>query len=166
MTDSLLGPNDQKEMLSRAYMHAVAASAGYVTAIYDLDRDGIDLRVQAGGPFRPALELQLKATERLGEPVDGVFKFALPQRNYELLRETCQTPRLLVVLGLPPDEQEWVAITESELLLKGRAYWLDLSEADPSTNVASITVNIPQEQVVDTEGLRELMEKSRTGVLG
>ena len=62
MSDVLLTVPDQEEALSRAYAHAIAAGAGYITADYDLDRDGVDLRIQAGGPMRPALELQLKAT--------------------------------------------------------------------------------------------------------
>ena len=64
---------DQEEALSRVYARAVAARAGYVTADYDMDRDGVDLRIQAGGAMRPALDLQLKATINLGQPHDGHF---------------------------------------------------------------------------------------------
>ena len=70
MTDSLLTDPDREEALSRAYAHAVAAQAGYVTAVYEQDRDGVDMRIQAGGDMRPALELQLKATVNLGGPDD------------------------------------------------------------------------------------------------
>ncbi len=164
MTDALLAPNDQKEELSRAYLHAIAAAAGYATAIYSLDRDGIDLRVQSGGRFRPALEFQLKATEQLGEATDGTYRFALPRRNYDLLRETCQTPRLLVVLGLPHDE-DWVTITDRELILRGRALWLSLHGAEPTENVASVTVAIPQQNVLDMASLGALMDQSREGTL-
>ena len=66
MTDNLLTKSDRQEALSRAYAHAVAAQAGYVTAVYESDRDGVDLRIQASGVMRPALELQLKATINLG----------------------------------------------------------------------------------------------------
>lgn len=55
----MTGP-DQQEALSRAYTKTVASYAGYTTASYDLDRDGIDLRIQAGGDMRPSIELQLK----------------------------------------------------------------------------------------------------------
>ena len=71
--DALLGSRDLEERLSMAYAHAVAARAGYIPAVYDLDRDGIDLRIQAGGAMRPALDLQLKATINLGAPRDGAF---------------------------------------------------------------------------------------------
>lgn len=100
MTDVLLTNADRKEALSRVYVHAVAARAGYVTAMYDQDRDGVDLRIQAGGEMRPAIELQLKATVHLAASDDGHFRFALKRRNYDLLRIETQTPRLLVVLDL------------------------------------------------------------------
>ena len=54
--DSRLTVPDQEELLSKAYAHGVTARTGYVTAVYEKDRDGIDLRVQAGGDMRPALE--------------------------------------------------------------------------------------------------------------
>ena len=54
--DHLLSERDQEELLSIAYAHAVAAQAGYVTAAYERDRDGVDMRIQAGGEMRPALE--------------------------------------------------------------------------------------------------------------
>ena len=63
--DSLLTAADREEALSRVYARAVAASAGYVTADPDFDRDGVDLRIQSGGAMRPALDLQLKATVNL-----------------------------------------------------------------------------------------------------
>jgi hypothetical protein len=146
-----------------AYAHAVAARAGYITAVYDLDRDGIDLRIQAGGAMRPALELQLKATINLGVPKDGTFQLSLPSRNHNLLCFPTQTPRLLVVLDLPRDEQQWITITKSELILRRRAYWANLSGRDETQNDRSVTVPIPVENVFNVPNLQALMEQSRTG---
>jgi hypothetical protein len=69
-TDNLLTERDQEALLSIAYAHAVAAKAGYITAVYERDRDGIGMRIQAGGDMRPALELQLKATINLSDAGD------------------------------------------------------------------------------------------------
>lgn len=128
MTDALLTPQDQEEALSRAYVHAVAARAGYVIATYDLDRDGVDLQIHAGGAMRPALGIQLKATINLGEARDGQYSFRLNVRNYELLCTPVQTPRLLVVLDLPQDETQWLTVTAEELVMRRRAYWLNLRD--------------------------------------
>ena len=164
-TDRLLTTNDQKERLSMAYAHAVAARAGYTTAVYDLDRNGIDLRIQAGGAMRPALELQLKATINLRQADAESFSFDLPVRNYKLLRKPTQTPQLLVVLDLPRDEQQWLTITDDELVIRHRAYWLNLRGREKTDNRESVTVAIPQANLFDVAGLQDLMERSRTGVI-
>ena len=163
-TDHLLTARDQEERLSMAYAHAVAARAGYTTAVYDLDRNGIDLRVQAGGAMRPALELQLKATINLSSPDAENFRFRLSVRNYDLLRIRTQTPRLLVVLDLPQDAQQWLTITDDALIMRRSAYWLNLRDWDETANQDNITVTIPKENRFDVSGLQGLMEQSRTGV--
>ena len=163
MPDELLTIADQEEALSRVYAHAVAARAGYTTATTDFDRDGVDLRIQAGGGMRPALEIQLKATTRLGQPRDGYMRFPLKRRNYDLLIEQTQTPRLLVVLALPRDEQDWMTVTTESLVLRRCAYWVNLTGRPETDNATSITVNIPASNLFDVRGLRRLMEQSREG---
>ena len=165
VTDVLLTGPDQEEALSRAYAYAVAARAGYVTAIPEPDRDGVDLRIQAGGAMRPALDLQLKATVNLGDSHDGHFRFPLKRRNYDLLRIETQTPRLLVVLDLPRNEREWMTVTTDELVLRHRAYWLNLKGYEETANESSITVRIPSKNLFNVESLRMLMDQSRGGTI-
>ena len=78
----LLTGADSKEALSRVYVGALAARAGYSTSVPEPDRDSVDLRIQAGGPRRPAIDLQLKATTTLPDPVGGSRPFRLPIKNY------------------------------------------------------------------------------------
>ena len=163
MTDSLLTPADQEEALSFVYVRAVAARAGYTTAALSLDRDGVDLQVQAGGAMRPALDLQLKATVNLERRGDGHVHFRLKRRNYDLLRMETQTPRLLVVLDLPKDEARWMTVTVDELVLRHRAYWLNLQGREETANKVSITVAIPEGNLFHVESLRCLMKQSRGG---
>ena len=163
MDSALLTGQDREEALSRAYAHAVAAQAGFSTAVYEEDRDGIDLRIQAGGNMRPALELQLKATINLRLSGNDVYKFRLKSRNHNLLCIPSQTPRLLVVLDLPRDENLWMTVTDDELVLRHRAYWKDLKGAEKTDNPSDITVDIPKENVFDVAALQFLMERSRAG---
>ena len=164
MTDALLTTQDREECLSKAYAHTVAARAGYTTAVYEHDRDGVDIRIQAGGSMRPAIDLQLKATINLGETDDdGCFHFPLKRVNYDKLIIATQTPRLLVVLDLPREETEWMTITADELVLRRRAYWLNLLGSTETENQWSVTVRIPELNVFDVESLRALMEQSRGG---
>ena len=163
MTDRLLTSADQKASLSVVYAKAVAARAGYVTSVPDLDRDGVDLRIEAGGAMRPALDLQLKATAHAGEATGGSLSFLLKRRNYDLLRVDTQTPRILVVLMLPSDRNRWMTITREELVLRRSAYWLSLRGAEETMNRSSLTVQLPVANLFDVDGLRRLMEQSRKG---
>lgn len=163
MTDALLAQTDREEALSRVYARAVAAGAGYAVAECDFDRDGIDLSIHAGGQMRPAIDLQLKATVNLNQPTGGYYRFPLSLRNYDLLREPTQTPRLLMVLDLPGSEDRWITITDDELILRRRAYWLNLKGADETDNRSSVTVRIPVQNVFDVDNLRQIMAQSREG---
>ncbi len=163
MAESLLSDTDQEEALSRVYAEAVAARAGYTTTGPNLDRDGVDLQIRAGGTMRPAIDIQLKATINLGDQQNGRYRFPLKLRNYELLREETQTPRLLVVLDLPREKSEWMSITENGLTLRRRAFWVNLKGQPEATNQTSVTISIPGDNLFTVESLQNLMEQSRTG---
>ena len=164
MTDTLLSVPDQKEGLSLVYVKALATRLGFMTSVPEPDRDSVDLRIQAGGPRRPALDLQLKATADLGLPKDGFLPFRLPIKNYNDLRSDTQTPRLLVVLELPTEESRWMTVTVEELILRRRAYWLSLQRGhEEVVGQETVTVRIPEDNVFDIEALRALMEQSRAG---
>ncbi len=163
LTDALLSTYDQEERLSMVYVQAIAARAGYSTAERDLDRDGIDLSIQAGGAMRVSLDLQLKATINLGAPRDGAFHFRLPSRNHNLLCLATATPRLLVVLDLPRDESQWMTVTHDELILRRCAYWANFAGRDESDNAQSVTVPIPEQNLFDVPALQALMQQTRSG---
>ncbi|EGE59551.1 UNVERIFIED_ORG: hypothetical protein GGI63_004018 [Rhizobium esperanzae] len=164
MTDSLLADTDIEEGVSKAYVHAVAVSAGYVTALKDFDRDGVDVTIEAGSVFRPKIDVQLKSTINL-PLVDGKFSLPLKARNYNLLTIKTQTPRLLVVMHLPKEKLEWINMHPEQLVLRNCAYWHVLEGMAETTNSTSVTVHVPQENRFNKDTLVELMEKSRSGSL-
>ena len=164
MTATLLTGPDQQEGLSVAYVKALAARAGFSTAVPEPDRDSVDVRIMAGGPRRPALDLQLKATTDLAEAQDGFRRFRLRIKNYDDLRVETQTPRLLVVLDLPQDEAQWMTVTTEELVLRRRAYWVSLQQGhEEAASQETVTVRIPEGNVFDVATLQTLMERSRSG---
>jgi hypothetical protein len=165
MTDAVMSVTDREEALSRAYVSAIAAGAGYTTAVMNLDRDGVDVQVRAGGSMRPSLDIQLKATVNLGESVNGAFRFPLRQRNYGLLREQTMVPRILVLLDLPKDEADWLRVTPEELVLKRCAYWASLVGFPETDNKETVTISIQAGNRFNVEGLRALMERARTGAI-
>lgn len=165
MSDAILASTDREEALSRAYVAAVAASAGYTLAVQDFDRDGVDVQVRAGGAMRPSLDVQLKATVQLGEGREDEFRYPLRRQNYDLLREQTLVPRILVVLDLPGDESRWVSISAEELVMRRCAYWANIKGFPETTNKETVTVAIKKQNRFDIESLRELMDRARTGAI-
>ena len=163
---SLLDTAARKEMLSIAYVRAVAAQAGYAVSPGPCpDRDSVDLKVHAGGAMHPSIDLQLKATTTLPGPQDGRFPFRLKIKNYDDLRDRTLVPRLLVVLSLPGNEDDWLEVTPERLAPRRCAYWMTLRGFAERTNTESVTVHIPETNIFDTRQLSQLIEKVRAGHL-
>ncbi len=152
------------EVLSQVYVRTLAAKAGYLTSVPEPDRDSLDLRLQAGGDYRPALDLQLKATTTFPENPESILSFQLSIKNYRELQ--IKTPRLLVILALPKERKQWISVTEQELVLRRRAYWLSLQQNySEITDQETVTIHIPLQNVLNIKTLQDLMEKSRKGEL-
>lgn len=162
MSNSILASGDRKEGLSRAYVQAVAAAAGYTLAEQNFDRDGVDVQVRAGGAMRPSLDIQLKATVLLEER-GAHWRFRLPKRNYDLLRERTMVPRVLVVLNLPEDEEHWLSVSPEQLVMRRCAYWVAITGAPESGNTSTVTVSIPTANRLDVRALNNLMDWARNG---
>ena len=162
--DTLLATTDVEEALSEAYAFAVAAKAGYVVSRKNFDRDGVDLTFEAGGNFRPKIDAQLKATINL--PIkDGLCRYPCNVNNYELLRIDTQTPRILIVLHLPRNPEDWLAISRANLVLRNCAYWAYLRGMPETKNAETVTVSLLTANRFNVEGLTDLMERSRTGAI-
>jgi hypothetical protein len=165
MNDALLAKTDRQEAFSRVYVAAIAASAGYVTANMDFDRDGVDLQIRAGGSMRPTLDLQLKATINLGVAQEGVYRFPLKRRNYDLLRVQTMIPRILLVLDMPETEADWLQVSAEQLILRRCAFWTSLAGFADTQNQESVTVSIQEKNQFDVAALCALMERARTGAV-
>ena len=113
--------------------------------------------------MRPAIDLQLKATINLEDKGEEHFRYPLPVRNFDLLREDTQTPRLLVVLALPRQEERWLKLTAKKMVLRRCAYWATLKKQPKTPNRRTITVSLSRRNLFDVTGLRSLMEQARTG---
>lgn len=152
-------PNDVKERLSLAYLAAVAARAGCEVLEPRVDRMSIDAIVQ---PIRGAnvrIDVQLKATSGLA--LSGShYPFSLPKNNYDALRNTMvESARLLVVLDLPSNDAEWMAVDENSLSMFRACYWLNLHGEPDTPNSAAVTVYLPQTQVLTPQALQALLDQ-------
>jgi len=135
------------EQFSFAYVRAIAAAAG--VSVVDnggVDDDSIDLTLKrrtVGTPRRsPRLDLQIKATT--DDCIrDDHIAFPLSIKNYDDLRdETVAAPRILVVVVVPPEVQDWTTHSEEQLILCRCAYWTSLRGLPEATSLYTRTVHL------------------------
>jgi hypothetical protein len=157
--------NEQKQQLSVAYVHAVAAHAGYTCQVQIVDEDSVDVLIGAKAYVQdravlcsPRLEVQLKATSspRLGAKH---ITFPLKRKNYEELRARTLIPRLLVVLVLPKNPAEWIETSEECMISRRCAYWASLFGVAETGNTRSVSVGLPRSQQFNVEQLQGLMRR-------
>ena len=59
----------------------------------------------------------------------------------------------------------WMTVSPDKLILRCHAYWLSLQNGhEEVANKTTITVYIPERQLLNADTLHTLMEKSRSGV--
>ena len=56
-----------------------------------------------------------------------------------------------------------MTLTNDNLILRRRAYWLNLRGGEETANQTSVTVHLPIANLFNVGALRELMEQSRKG---
>ena len=137
-----LTDNDIKAELSYAYLHAVAARAGFgceYTGRHS-DNAGVDAYVRVRESLAQnavntkfVFEVQLKASSKPAILESGRYSFWLDEvARYDNLRlRTSPLPTLLVVLFLPEDSSLWLHHNEDMLIARRCAYWVSLWDAPP-----------------------------------
>ena len=170
---SLVAPlsnNDVEEELSIAYTHAVCAAARMAFQVTGRHKDnrGVDGIISAYAPFGPNdgylhavdIDVQLKATKQQPSQTDTYFSYRIKTvAQYDLLRsDRWGTPRILVVMFLPKDSDDWLSHSPERLLLRRCAYWVSLHQAAPCTNKneSGQTIQLPKAQCLDVPNLRAL----------
>ena len=160
--------NDIQSELSHAYLHAVASKIGASCRKGDRHEDnrGIDA-VILYSPNNPdaedvRLDVQLKSKKQAPKVVkNGFISYSLQGINryndLRLIRDS--VPRILVVLFLPENEEEWLEVNEDALMLRKCAYWVSLRGAPASNNENAETVYIPSNQLLTPAALLELLDK-------
>jgi len=129
------------------------------------DNNGIDATLTAWGPFigggyltEVDIKVQLKATiAALADNGTNLSYFLSGVNRYNDLRTaTVDVARILVVLFLPADAQEWLNHSAGELALRKCAYWQSLREAPVTTNGSGTTVYLPKAQMFTPQSLTDL----------
>ena len=155
--------NFHQEAFSRAYIHAVAAAAGFKYGDAPLpDDDHVDVTITSRGPMglirSPKVDIQAKC--KLGLPEGDPISYALDAGDYEGLRHPDYgSPRILVVVFVPHDVTLWTEHTEEKLMLSYCGYWTCLQGLPQSVNKATVTVHLPRKNAFGVPGLTDLMAR-------
>lgn len=161
-----------QELLSQAYLHAIAGMAGvnfHSTRVYDYGVDGSlhpvkvinSRRVESGF----AVDFQLKSSTNWSD--DGkniVYDLEAKTYNDLVCRDTRAVPLILLLLCLPKERKDWLCWDERCLVMQRMCYWAVL-QGKPTSNIASKRVSIPKHQLFTPEAITEILNLVKTGRL-
>ncbi|NMF58819.1 DUF4365 domain-containing protein [Pseudanabaena yagii] len=158
----MINIKSRQELLSRAYVQAVASVAGFDTYSFGVDSDSVDIGIASkasSGTYKsPRLELQLKAPFKRNFVGTNVLSYSISKKNYDDLRANVYVPRLLVVLMVADDESEWLHQSEEQLILRHCAFWASLyGLPDLPIGQDDKSIRFSRGNVFNVESLRALM---------
>ena len=157
--------NQQRARFSIAYIEAVASIAGFHVSEIKVDQDSVDGVFYGDFGRRPRLEFQAKATGR-DLVIENRIHFPLSVKNYNDLRIEAVNPRILIILIMPRETKHWGTQTDDEFCMRHCAYWLSLQGQPPTRNTDNITVQVPIANMLSSDQLMGMMQKTeRTGAL-
>ena len=153
-----------QEQFSKAFILAVASSAGCSVAEPRPDDDSIDWTLSCRlAPRRPKLDLQVKSSSD-STGTESAIHYPLKRKNYdELTLADLLTPRLLVVVIVPPEPMAWLTASPEALVLRHCAYWVSLRGLPATDNETSVTVQVPRANLLDVSALTGLMRMMNEG---
>ena len=164
--DEMTNQNIESE-LSYAYLHAVCSKAGLSCKQTDRHDDavGVDAEIIYRGELKDTylteiqLNIQLKATTT--QPVvseRGFSYFLQGTKRYDKLRtDNSAIYKILVVLFLPENSDDWLNCSEEELVMKRAAYWVNLYGAPEVDTTSGTTIYIPTSNMLTPEALVNLV---------
>lgn len=161
-------PEQQKEEISKAYVHAVAAACGYSIAAWSQDHGCVDTTVGAASAIgaghltRPKVDIQIKASTQEAVDHNEFVTCTLDVAHYDSLRAKAQIPHILVVLLLPKDIGQAVEHSVQQLMIRRCAYWVKMTGMPDATGDKK-TVRIPKINVFSPDALRDMLTKISQG---
>jgi hypothetical protein len=168
----VLNENNRQAELSYAYLHGVAARAGF--ACFGTNgRPGVPAmgarldvaeRLDSQSLLTQfSLEFQFKATSRRLPVVDSKVSFPLEVDLYDSLRATAGLPRFTVLLSLPEEPERWLTVSAEELIAHRCARWVCLLGAPEASSRTETPVRFPVWNVLTPATLREIARRVSLG---
>ena len=151
--------NDVKERISLGVLTAIAGRAGCEVREVKVDRNGIDATVKPIKGEPVPLDVQLKSSARLTRSGLNLV-YDIPLHNYEHLRKNViGTPRILLVLDLHNDDNEWWKFGSDVMSIQRQMFWFDLRGLPAVTTKNTTRLQIPLAQKFTAPVLVQLLHK-------
>jgi hypothetical protein len=133
-----------------SWIHSLCTAAGLVPARPSSDRAGLDLIVH--NDAQEFIRLQIKTTASPNLQPDGLH-YDLDVQTYDLLRNG-SSPGYLIVLVMLAPWVRWTGHTRRGSIVRTFGLWVALDGMPPTQNSSSITVILPDANMVTPEALR------------
>jgi hypothetical protein len=165
----MLTQQHRQECLSRAYIQAVAGRAGMNCLFrefdYGIDITLTDIQLRNGRRVESGFKLDIQAKSSINAEVsDDGISYKMETKTYDDLRDpTTGSPRILVLLVLPKDEDQQVHISHENLIVRHSAYWLSLKGMEKLPNQRSVSVHISRANLFTADTLEQIMLAVKTG---
>lgn len=159
--------------LATAYVQAVAAKAGAITAVSRLDY-GIDgtlsrvVRAKKSGsieykyvPEGFSVDFQLKATT-IAKIKEDYLSYNLSARNHNLIvsRSSYATPFYLFLICFDSDIESWITVDRTRLTMKASGFWWRQLSKE-TQNSSTIQIRIPTRSQLTADTIGEMLDASK-----
>jgi hypothetical protein len=154
----------RQEQFSRSAVYAIASRAGCAVSERNVDDDSIDLTLCSKMlSRRPSVDIQLKCTHQ-DVLRETELTYPLSRKNYDDLRfEDLLVPRILIVVLVPAEINDWLHLTEERMLVRGCGYWRSLRGAASTENISTVAIAVPREQMFTPDALTQMMQTIHDG---
>lgn len=158
-----------KERLQIGLIEVIAAAAGCNIAQPQID-NGIDLMITHECPSKHEmsgpLHVQLKATASKNRWNADRTRISakLSHDRYDQFRmENPAYPRIIVIMDVDPEIQNWYQANDDFSKIKYRCYWTSIQGLGEVSGKNEVTVSAPRSQVFDDAALCTIFGKIKAG---
>ena len=129
----------------------------------------VSCRPKTGGGFRYVegddFKVQLKCTHEIDIRDQNII-YPLEAKNYgDLIDTSITVPRILVLMHVPKETENWLSHENDHIILRHSAYWVSLRGRDASSNIESVTIQIPVLQRFTPSTIQGIFNKRKVGDL-
>ncbi|BAJ31010.1 MULTISPECIES: DUF4365 domain-containing protein [Kitasatospora] len=155
----------QQEQISLAYLSAVATRAGATSAVWNVDKDGVDATLKRR---HISVEFQMKCTFAPTMLADGeTYTYDLDIPTYDALRAQHRSSAgFLGLVVVTRDVDSWLVHDDESLLMNCSGYYAQIQDLPPAKGQSTRTIHLPKSQRIDLPGLNAIFKYAHERLFG